>query len=417
MTLTTSLADDAAIFELSYTRGNAGVYHLAGAWGSYFPFSTEYANGAAVIYRATDGSANTEIGTAIYNAGANSLTRSSIIASSNGGTAVNWTGRTRLLVHALKRRLQLCATPPTIGQVLAWNGSEWCPETLPSSIALCPTPPTDGQVLIWDAMTNEWCPADFCALVAACMTFSVGAVDVSGLQGFGLYNFPAMTDSPRGIISVWLKGSNIFVSQDNAWLIRAPSTFGYIDQHTYGTNTFFFSFWDSPVNNSQYSWASAAATPMSTTAWVNVLMSWNMNAGGSQLFQLYFGDTAIAAEPTWPQTFGPMPFSIAYSSPSDSNGWTWGLMNAEMSEAYFAPGQYLDFSNSANRAKFHDLGTGKPVSLGLNGSLPTGVPPTLYLHISRAETNADNFANNDSGAGSLTIDAGTLSIAPTSPSD
>ncbi len=170
MALTTPLADDAAIFEYSYTKGNSGVYHLAGAWGSYFPFSSEFANGATVTYRATDGSANTEIGTATYSAGANTLTRVSIITSSNGGAAVNWTGRTRILMHALKRRLALCATPPTLGQILEWDGAEWCPATPASGFPLCPTPPTDGQVLIWSAAENAYCPADFCALVAACMT-------------------------------------------------------------------------------------------------------------------------------------------------------------------------------------------------------------------------------------------------------
>src|SRR6266576_2076921 len=67
---------------------------------------------------------------------------------------------------------QLQPAPPTIGQVLEWDGTEWCPATLPPPVAtfpLCPTPPTNGQVLIWDAINNEWCPADFCTLVAACM--------------------------------------------------------------------------------------------------------------------------------------------------------------------------------------------------------------------------------------------------------
>ncbi len=174
MALTAPLADDAVIFEYSYTKGNAGVYHLAGAWGGFFPFSSEYADGAVIPIRVTDGSqlgnaANTEISNATFSLSANTLTVTAIVASTNGGAAVNWSGRTRLLVHALQADIPLCATPPTLGQILAWNGSEWCPETLPSSIALCPTPPTNGQVLIWSAAENAYCPADFCALVAACL--------------------------------------------------------------------------------------------------------------------------------------------------------------------------------------------------------------------------------------------------------
>jgi hypothetical protein len=103
MALTMPVADDAAIFEYSYTTGEAGVYQLAGAWGGFFTFKFEWPAGAASIpIRVTDGSSNTEISNAAYDAGANTLTViGSPLASTNGGAFVNWTGRTRLLVHAL----------------------------------------------------------------------------------------------------------------------------------------------------------------------------------------------------------------------------------------------------------------------------------------------------------------------------
>jgi hypothetical protein len=105
MALTMPLADDAAIFEYSYTTGATGVYLLAGAWGGYFPFSAEVATGAVVKIRVTDGSAQTEISNATYNLAANTLTvvGGVPITSTNGGALVNWSGRTRLLVHLLAK--------------------------------------------------------------------------------------------------------------------------------------------------------------------------------------------------------------------------------------------------------------------------------------------------------------------------
>jgi hypothetical protein len=85
-----------------------------------------------------------------------------------------------------------------------------------------------------------------------------------------------------------------------------------------------------------------------------------------------------------------------------------------LSEFYFAPGQYLDFSLVANRRKFISP-TGKPVQLGLTGSLPTGTAPLMYHHLDDGEAVA-NFATNRGTGGNFTI-TGTLDTAASSPSD
>ncbi len=143
MALTQGFSDESPILEYSYTAG-LGPYILAGAWSTHLPFSAHYMTGSSVIYRVTDGSSadgsQFEIATGIYDATAKTLTRISILASSSAGAPVNWSGRTRLLVRPLLSALPLCATPPT-----------------------------NGQILVWDAAHNEYCPADFCTLVRACL--------------------------------------------------------------------------------------------------------------------------------------------------------------------------------------------------------------------------------------------------------
>ena len=91
-----------------------------------------------------------------------------------------------------------------------------------------------------------------------------------------------------------------------------------------------------------------------------------------------------------------------------------GKIFGSLAEFYFAPNQYLDFSNIYNRRKFISS-TGKPVFLGSSGALPTGTSPIIYNHINKAEA-AANFALNRGTGGNFTI-TGILDTASTSPSD
>lgn len=147
----TPLSFDAAIREYSYTAGT-GTYLLAGALSGCLPFSAapEFSGGSTGTYHVTNGSpgvaSGMEIATGVYNPGAKTLTRATIVASTNGGAAVNWSGKTRLIIRALV------------------PGGPAVPVAV-----VCPTPPLDGQVLIWSVMDNAYCPVDFCALVAACL--------------------------------------------------------------------------------------------------------------------------------------------------------------------------------------------------------------------------------------------------------
>lgn len=153
--------------------------------------------------------------------------------------------------------------------------------------------------------------------------------------------------------------------------------------------------------------------------WCHIMIGFRAVSGVPKL-TIYVNDTAIcsgltgahntgypwidgAANPVTDETF-PAPFSIADFT--DSNGfkqyWTIGGNQAvpssssdegslpasgngltgALTEVWIAPGQYIDWSNSANRQKFHtsDL-VGQhfaPVSLGSGGQTPTGTKPQIY---------------------------------------
>jgi hypothetical protein len=70
--------------------------------------------------------------------------------------------------------------------------------------------------------------------------------------------------------------------------------------------------------------------------------------------------------------------------------------------------------------KFRDLVTGKPVSLGADGSLATGVKPLFYLSEPAAHTpgsSAVDFLTNHARGGVLSLNAESVSfvVAPTAP--
>src|SRR5208282_373683 len=93
------LSESVLIEEISYIVGG-GSYPLGGATAGHFPFSAAYADGAALDYFATD-STNVEFASGTYNAGPNTITRGTIIASSNGGAPVTWSGKTRPLIRPI----------------------------------------------------------------------------------------------------------------------------------------------------------------------------------------------------------------------------------------------------------------------------------------------------------------------------
>ncbi len=83
-------------------------------------------------------------------------------------------------------------------------------------------------------------------------------------------------------------------------------------------------------------------------------------------------------------------------------------LNACVSEL-FMHSSYLDLSVTANRRKFISA-TGKPVSLGADGSIPLGVQPLLYV----PSGDASGIGNKGTGGAFTTV--GALIVCSTSPS-
>ena len=151
---------------------------------------------------------------------------------------------------------------------------------------------------------------------------------------------------------------------------------------------------------------SAAFTAGAT--WLHVLASWDLATAAGHLYINNVSDlgTSTLTADTLDYTLGDWGVGSITLSAASANGC--------LAEFYFAPGQYLDFSNAYNRLKFISA-SGKPVHLGTTGALPTGTAPLVYQHLDDAEAVA-NFATNRGTGGNFTI-TGTLTAGSTSPSD
>ena len=86
---------------------------------------------------------------------------------------------------------------------------------------------------------------------------------------------------------------------------------------------------------------------------------------------------------------------------NDGGGNPW---NGGIAQLYFAPGQFLDFSVVSNRRLFISA-SGKPVSLGMDGSKPTGTAPAIFLRRRK------NFGTNFGTGGDFTPDSVSLDTA------
>lgn len=212
-----------------------------------------------------------------------------------------------------------------------------------------------------------------------------------------------VVDSPTGIFSVWVR----LDGGDGTTLSILCNTSLKVDISRLFLNRFQIGLID-PTSTSMLAFRSVSSYTASAT-WLHILASWNVNAAvGSRTANLYINDVSDLSIPLDTGAA----FNVEYT---DSN-WAVGartsgsfLFDGCMAEVYFAPGQFLDFSVTANRRKF--ITVGKPADLGSDGSTPTGIAPILYLN-----NVAQTFGVNKGTGGDFTV-TGTLTPANTTPWD
>lgn len=126
-----------------------------------------------------------------------------------------------------------------------------------------------------------------------------------------------------------------------------------------------------------------------STKWIHILASWDMSVAGSS--RLFISDISDLLETVFIDDV----LKYAQTGPS-MGGLTdaQSVLNGCMADFYWNSFDYLDFNIEANRRKFIDI-NGKPVNLGVDGSIPASSIPIIYLSGS-----TDNWhINKGSGGG------------------
>ena len=232
--------------------------------------------------------------------------------------------------------------------------------------------------------------------------FVANAVDFDASNDFMLRggDLTGNADGQEGTLSVWFRidgtdGSRIAISTTSSSRVnfrrRSTSNAFQIElENTSGTAILDME-------------TSAALTASST--WRHILASWDLSVPVAHLFLDGVNDEAGGSTET--------DDTIEYTRSEHSVGATGGggdKWDGCISEFYANFAEFIDITIASNRDKFRD-GSGKPVSLGSDGSLPTGTAPIIYFN-----GDSTNFQTNQGTGGAYSV-TGSLTDCSTSPTD
>lgn len=143
---------------------------------------------------------------------------------------------------------------------------------------------------------------------------------------------------------------------------------------------------------------SSTNTVIATTGWKAVMISGDRSASaGAGRIQIYLNDTA-ERDTTWADATADIDFAGAPNvAIGGTHGSTANGLNAYLGNELLDIANFVDLSVEANRRKVISA-LSKPVDVGADGSLLTGVQPGVYMG------NPDDYADWDAG----TVNRGTL---------
>lgn len=243
------------------------------------------------------------------------------------------------------------------------------------------------------------------ALLAGAGYFDANAVVFDGTNDYlsrGA-DLTGISDGKAGTLSLWIDlqggdGAGQAIIHQNS----ADNNIG-IRLSRNASNRFVMAGYNA-ANSQILSILSNTTTYTASGGWLHVLASWDLAAAAGHFYVNDADD--IAASPTLTNdTLDYTRGAFMVGALTDGNNKT----NAYLAEVFFHT-SYIDLSVQSNRRKFISA-AGKPVNLGANGSAPLGVQPLVYL-----KNAAASFQTNLGSGGNFTV-TGTLTDAPTSPSD
>lgn len=205
-------------------------------------------------------------------------------------------------------------------------------------------------------------------------------IDVAGSGEAGAFrlvsDIPDMVNSKVGILSVWVHpsttGNKVIFAVD-----ASNSENSILVMNTNTLNRLLFTGRNVGLTANVLDFQGAAGTELSVDTWHHILASWDLV---NDTLLVYLDDVDIWSAAALNSTSNT---AIGYQRANEEIQIAGGdLIGAPwtdcISQFYFNPLEFLDFTLTANRRKFISA-TGGSVVLGADGSLPTGSAPLVYL--------------------------------------
>lgn len=213
-------------------------------------------------------------------------------------------------------------------------------------------------------------------------------------------NLTGIANGKTGTLSVWIRIDALPQNGELMWIWNATNP--------YFTVTIFSSTGNVQINGLTSASATTLAMGSSagyspSTKWLNILASWNLATGATNLYINNVSDNNTTLALNNNINYAPSSGQIRIGSDSTAVA----NFDGAISEFWFDT-SFMDLSVLSNRQKF--INAGAPVSLGSTGQTPTGSSPLLYLKSAAGQFNVN------SGTGGNFVTTGSLSIASTNPS-
>lgn len=213
-------------------------------------------------------------------------------------------------------------------------------------------------------------------------------------QGLSKTSITGLADGKQGLLSFWIKinGGDGTVFD----LIQTATPHFRLTRN--GANHFEITGSTSAGTTTLDIETSVTWTTSAT--WHHVIASWDLTGSGTR--HLYVDDAENVNV-----------FTFANNAINYTDG-TWLMPNTDanacIAEFYFTT-TWLDVSIASNRRLFDTGGSPlHPISLGSNGSTPTGSQPIVYM-----KDPAATAGNNSGSGGTFTINGGPLSACGSTP--
>jgi len=234
--------------------------------------------------------------------------------------------------------------------------------------------------------------------------YSPEAVDFSSVSAYLRRDTAfSVANSKQGLVSFWIRPAQV-ATNEQLFLISAGAT-DRVDLYQQADKIGFHAYTGSATDVFLFTTTSV----LTVNEWTHVMFSWD---AATSTYHVYIngsvasltGDSITNATVDWTNTTN----CLGYSS-----GLNYSPFTGEMSQ-FYATGEYLDLSSSANRAKLiSGSGAGAlPVDFGSDGSTVTGTQPYVFMN---GVASVWNAGTNLGSGGDWTVLGGGIADSSNEP--